>query len=205
MNRKPFAGTALALLCTVAVADPELRFSGKTVQDPKTGLTILGEEKDRAIAVTSLRDHYSLILPWTEDWRFTVGRSPLLKGASGLVNLTLSVEECDETARQHLETVQRQLAESGRLKGVEKSEIVTFRKEPVLLIVLDAAAASGSAEFKGVKMIHLHAAERVGRLVYVLHLSSVIPAEVAASFDEKPLLNFATLGFRADFMRDEKP
>ena len=205
MTRKLFAAAALAALCTVARAGQEFRFDGKTVQDPKTGFTVLGEKKDGIIAATSARDHYGLILPWVDEgWTFTVGDSPLLKGAGGLFNLTLSVEECDETAERHLKTVQQRLAEAGRMKGVEKSEIVTFGKEPVLRMRVDAATASGRTEFRGVKMIHLHAAERSGRFVYVLHLSRVIPAEEAASFDEKPLLSFATVGFRADFMRDEK-
>lgn len=202
MTPKLLAAAALLVLGTPAHAGQEVRFSGEMVQDSKTGFTVLGEKKDGIIAVTSAAHHYSLALPWTEDWAFTQGEAPLLKGASGLYNLTLSVEECDESAEQHLKTVQARLAESGRMKGVEKSELVSFKKEPVLRILVDAATASGKREFQGVKMIHLHSAERVGRLVYVLHLSRVIPAEEVASFDDRRMLSFATVGFRSDFMRE---
>jgi len=201
MIRRLLATAALASLCTVARAGQQFRFHGEMIQDDRTGLTVIGEEKDRIVAVTSARHHYSLVLPWTEDWRFDVADAPLLKGTSGLLNLTLSVEECDESAKSHLRTLQARLAEGGRLKGVEKSEIISHRGEPVLRLVIDAAAASGKREFRGVKMVHLHAAERVGRLVYVLHLSRVIPADEAAQFDGRPLLSFATVGFRADFLR----
>lgn len=204
MHRKLLAAAALAALCTAARAGQELRFSGEMVQEPKSGFTVLGEKKDGIIAVTSAGHHYSLVLPWAGDWTFTLDDSPLLKGTSGLFNLTLSVEETGETPARYLRTVQARLADSGRMKGVEANEIVTFRKEPVLRIMVDAAGASGRSEFRGVKMIHLHAAERVGRLVYVLHLSRVIPAEEVGKFDDKLLLSFATVGFRTDFMRDGK-
>jgi hypothetical protein len=203
MTRPLLAAAALLTLCTAARADQELRFRGEMVQEPKTGFTVLGEKKDGIIAVTSAAYHYSLVLPWQEEWTFTVGDSPLLKGSSGLVNLTLSVEECDESPEDHLRTVKARLADSGRMKGVERSEIVTFKKEPVLRMMVDAAQASGKREFRGVKMIHLHSVERVGRLVYVLHLSRVIPAEEVAKFDDKLMLSFATVGFRSDFMRGE--
>lgn len=196
---------ALVTLCTAARAGVEIRFSGEAVQESKSGFTVLGEPKEHVVAVSSARDHYSLILPWTEDWIFTLDDAPLLKGQSGLFNLTLSVEECDESPERHLRALQARLGQSGLLKGVEKSEIVTYKKEPVLRLVVDAEGASGRSEFRGVKLLHLHAVERVGRRCYVQHLSRVIPAEQAKSFDDKLLLSLVTVGFRADFMRGDRP
>lgn len=204
MIRQLLAAAALASLCTVARADQEQRFTGDMIQDERSGWTVVGEKKDGIVAVTSAQHHYSLLLPWTDDWSFTQGESPLLKGTSGLVNVTLSVEESDEPPARYLRALQARLTGSGRMKGVEKSELLEHRKEPVLRMMVDAAAASGSEEFRGVKLIHLHAAERVGGVVYVLHLSRVIPADEARTFDDKLLLSFATVGFRADFMREER-
>ena len=197
--------TLLAALCGSARAGVEYRFTGELIQDPRTGFTVIGEKKDGIVAVTSARHHYSLVLPWGDDWKLTADEDgALLKGTSGLVNLTLSVAESDEPPERFLRSLQARLKDSGQLKGVEKSEVVTFRKEPVLRILVDAEAASGRREFRGVKMVHVHAAERVGNVVYLLHLSRVIPAEEARAFDDKLLLSFATVGFRADFMREPK-
>lgn len=201
MTHKLAAAATLAALCAVARAG-EHRFTGETIQDGRTGLAVVGEKKDGIVSVTSTRHHYSLLLPWATDWEFTEDDSALLKGTSGMVTLTLSEEESAETPERHLRTLQARLGGSGRLKGVEKSEIVTFKKEPVLRILVDAEGASGKAEFRGMKLLHLHSAKRCGRLVYVLHLALVIPADEAKGYDDKLLRSFATVGFRADYLRE---
>jgi hypothetical protein len=203
LTRKHLVAAAIALLCTVARAGSEYRFKGETIEDHRDGFTVVGKKDDGLLAVASNQLHYILMLPFAEDWTFTTGEPALLKGNSGLTNLTLSVEACAETPEQHLRTLQAALAKSGDLKGVEKSEVVTFRDEPVLRVVMDGEVASGKHELHGVKMVHFYTAKRWGRVVYVLHLSRVIPAKEVSAFDEKPLLSFVTLGFRVDFMREE--
>jgi hypothetical protein len=203
MRSKLPAAVALALLCAHAGAGEPHRFKGKMVQDGKTGLTIMGEQKDGIVIVTSLRHHYSLVLPWGVDWTLTEDDGALLKGSAGLVNLTLSAEESDESPERQLQGVKARLAEPGRVKGLEKLELITHRKEPVLRNVVDGEKASGSRDFRGVKVLNLFAAKRWGKVAYLLHLSRVIPSREAASFEEKALLNYATAGFQVDFMRDE--
>jgi hypothetical protein len=203
MRTKLPAAVALALLCAHAGAGEPHHFKGKMVQDGKTGLTVMGEKKDGIVIVTSLRYHYSLVLPWGADWTLTEDDGALLKGNAGLVNLTLSAEESDESPERQLQGVKARLAEPGRVKGLEKIELITHRKEPVLRNVVDGEKASGSRDFRGVKVLNLFAAKRWGKVAYLLHLSRVIPSGEAASFDEKALLNYATVGFQVDFMRDE--
>jgi hypothetical protein len=201
MNQKLVAAATLAALCAVARAG-EHRFTGETIQDGGTGFAVVGEKKDGIVSVTSARHHYSLLLPWATDWTFTEDDSALLKGTSGMVTLTLSEEESEATPERHLRTLQSRLSGSGRLKGVEKSEIVTFKREPILRILVDAEGASGRPEFRGMKLLHLHSAKRFGKLVYVLHLALVIPADEAKGYDDKLLRSLATVGFRADYLRD---
>lgn len=203
MRSKLFA-VVVALLCASASASGgrEHRFTGKMIQYGETGLTVMGEEKEKIIVVSSLRHHYSLVLPYGVDWVVSEDDDPLLKGNSGLVNVTLSAEETDESPERHLQGVKARLSEPGRIKGLEKLELVTYRKEPVLRNVVDGEKASGSREFRGVKILNVFTAKRWGKVVYLLHLSRVIPAADAASTDEKPFMNFATVGFQVDFMRD---
>lgn len=199
MTRTLLAAAVLSLLCGSALAGEEYRFHGEPVQDASSGLTILGAKERGLVAVTSARHHYSLVLPYGEDWSFSVEEGALLKGRSGLLNVTLSEETADGSPDRTLAGVKERLSEPGRVKGLEKMELTAFKKEPVLRSVVDAHAATGSDEFRGVKLFHVFGAKRAGKGAYLLHLSRVVPAAEAAAFDVKPLLSLVTTGFRVDF------
>ena len=187
-----------------AGAERKLSFTGKLVEEKKDGITIVGEKDKGLLAITSARFHYALILPYAENWVFTLGDSDLLKGNAGLVNLTLSAFNTDMTPGQYLEGQKKGLREPGRVKGLEKIEVMQFKNEPVLRNVVDAEIASGSEGFRGVKMINFFTAKRWGKVLYVLHLSRVLPPKDRKTFNEKMFLNMATAGFHVDFMRDEE-
>ncbi len=187
---------------TTASADENIYFKGKLVQDKRDGITITGEKEQGLIAITSLHFHYALILPYAEDWVFTLAEDSLLKGRSGRVNLTLSAEKSSETPEQHLKQRRKELLENKAVKGVEKMEIVEFKGMPVLREVQDGAAASGDRSFHGVKMYHFFAAKRWKEDLFVIHLSRVVaPGE---TFNEKQYLGMVTAGFNMDFMREGK-
>jgi hypothetical protein len=206
MTHKLLAAAALTLLCGSALAGQEVRFHGEPIQDAPSGLTVLGAKERGLVAVTSARHHYSLVLPYGEDWTFSVDEGALLKGSSGLLNVTLSEETADGSPERTLLGVKERLSEPGRVKGLEEVELTAFKKEPVLRTVVDARAATGADEFRGVKLFHVFGAKRSGKGAYLLHLSRVVPAAEAAAFDVKPLLSLVTTGFRVDFQQgDAKP
>lgn len=204
------AGALLLVVMLVALhaaqavgAERTLRFTGKTVQEEAGGITILGRKDRGLLAVTSTRFHYALILPYAENWVFTLDDSSLLRGNSGLVNLTLSAFETDKKPAQFLEGYKKRLEQSERVKGVEKSEIITVNNEPVFRNVVDGEIVGGSAEFRGVKIVHFFGAKRRDSVIYLLHLSRVVPPKERESFKEKTFLDMVTAGFQVDFMKDE--
>lgn len=180
-----------------------LRFTGKTVQEEAAGITILGKKDKGLLAVTSSRFHYSLILPYAEDWVFILDDSSLLRGNSGLINLTLSAVETDKKPAQFLEGYRKRLEQSERVKGMEKSEIITVNNDPVFRNVIDGEIAGGSAEFRGIKMVHFFGAKRRDSVMYLLHLSRVVPPTERETFTEKTFLDMVTAGFQVDFMKEE--
>jgi len=196
-----FAAFAGVLLLAMAAGSAEtIRFTGSMVQDKRDGITIVGEKDSGLIAVTSLRFHYALMLPYAEDWTFTREQGSLLRGTAGPVNLTLSAERNNETPARHLERHKKDILSNPAAKGIGRIEVVTFKDEPVLREVQDGEAASGDARFRGVKVHHFFAAKRWEKDLYVLHLSKVVgPGD---RLDEKLFLNMVTKGFNVDFMRE---
>jgi hypothetical protein len=196
------AFVAVLLLVTAAEAAEKIRFTGSMVQDKRDGITIIGEKDSGLIAVTSLHFHYALMLPYAEDWTFTLEQGSLLRGNAGPVNLTLSAERNDETPGQHLERHKKDILSNPAAKGIGKIEVVTFKNEPVLWEVQDGEAASGDKAFRGVKIHHFFTAKRWEKDLYVLHLSKVVgPRD---TLDEKLFLNMVTKGFNVDFMREKE-
>lgn len=170
----------------------------------RDGITIIGDKDKKFIALTSLRHHYALVLPYTEDWVFTNGTDSLLRGNAGVINLTLTVEKTVETPQQHLETHRQAIRANPANKGIEKLEMITFKGEPVLTEIQDGAAASGNRTFQGVQVHHFFAAKNWKGALYVLHLSQVVSPKDQKSFDESMLLSMVTRGFSVDFMREEE-
>ena len=203
--------TAILLVVLVALhaapgagAERKIYFTGKLVEEQGDGITIVGEKDKGLLAISSARFHYALILPYAENWVFTLGDSDLLRGNAGLVNLTLSAFKTDKTPGQYLEGQKKWLREPGRVKGLEKIEVMQFKNEPVLRNVVDGEVAGGSEGFRDVKMINFFTAKRWGEILYVLHLSRVLPPKDRKTFDETMFLNMITAGFHVDFMRDEE-
>ncbi len=190
------------LATAVARADENIYFKGRLVQDKRDGITIAGDKDKGLIAITSLRFHYSLVLPYAEDWVFTLEGGSLLKGHSGLINLTLSADRNDETPEQYLKTHKRLLLANPAVKGVEKMEMVAYKEEPVLREIQDGEAASGDKKFRGVRVYHFFTAKRWKRDLFLLHLSKVVPPK--ETFNEKQYLGLVTMGFGVDFMREGK-
>lgn len=189
-------------LAACAPATGTISFTGLTVRDERDGITIAGDEEKGLIAITSMSHHYGLVLPYAEDWLFTLEEGCLLKGNSGRINLTLTAERRQETPEQHLKALQKELLANPAAKGVEKADVIEYKGEPVLREIQDGAAVSGDKSFRGVKIYHFFATKRWKQDLFVLHLSKVVAN--GETFNEKKYLGMVTAGFSMDFMRKKE-
>jgi hypothetical protein len=176
------------------------RYTGVDIGgDNAYGLTVMPDDEKTILAVTSSKYHYSLILPYTEQWSFDWSDAPKLTGNSGLYNLSVVIYQTDKSSREFLKEHKAWLEEPGRVPGLVKAEMLKHRGERVLRTVIDLAKVGGGA-FKGKTQHNYFNTRKHGDLVYYEHLSKIVEQKEAPLF-QKVALDCVTVGFSADFMR----
>lgn len=196
------AVTAVLFFALAARAAEPIRFTGRNVDVPESGITIIGKKDLGVIGVCNQPLHYILFAPYAEDWTFWQEPGFLLRGNAGKVNLTLSAERNKETPTQRLERQKKDVERRQTAMGIQNIELVTHKDEPILRYGQDAATVTGHAGFKGVKIHHFFAAKRRGDFMYIIHLSKVVGPE--GTLDENEFRKMVTVGFHVDFMLDSK-
>jgi hypothetical protein len=190
------------LLAACAPTTRTISFTGLTARDEQDGIMITGDEEKGIIALANQSMHYGLVLPYAEDWVFTLEEGSLLKGRSGRINLRLTAERNQKTPEQYLKDRKKEFLANPRVKGVEKLDVILYKGEPVLREVQDGATASGDQALRGVKIYHFFTAKRWEQDLFVLHLSRAIA--LGETFKEKQYLGMVTAGFNVEFMREKK-
>ena len=197
---------ALAALVLVLAApgpgvakEKALRFKGELVTDEALGITVDADPAKTLVVVLSPRHRYGLVLPFAEDWEFFQEGQALLRGHSGLVNLTLAAFETDEKPEAHLQEKRKLLEAPPAGKGITRMEMVSFKGQQVLRNEVDGG--SFSSEFRGVTIVHYFVAKAAQGVLYELHLSVVVDPKKRAAFDDKAWLQYAVVGFNVGDLR----
>jgi hypothetical protein len=197
MRTIALAGLAvLALLPGVGAGkDRPLRFRGEFAVDEKLGIAVNASDDKRAIIVLSEPYGYSVILPYAEDWEFFREKGALIRGHSGLVNLTVAAYETKEKPEALLAERKRQLETTKAGTGIKRMEIVSFKGRQVLRNEVDGGAFA--PEFRGTTVVHYFGAKGEKGVVYELHLSVVVDPKKRERFDDRAWLQYVALGFNA--------
>ncbi len=145
------------------------------------------------VAVLSERYRYGLILPYAKDWTFFREEHALLRGNSGVWNLTLAAWETDEKPADHLAEKEKLLRTTPAGKGITKMETRSWKGEQVLRNEVDAGAFDKN--FRGVTVVHYIVAKSAKGVLYELHLSVVVDPRKPAAFVDKDWMNYAAVGF----------
>ena len=181
---RPEVGEAMAILASVrferrsdggfppTAKEKSLRFKGDVVVDDALGISVAPDEKKKVIGVLSSRYRYMLLLPYAEDWEFFREGQALLRGNSGLVNLTVSAYETDEKPEAHLAEKRQLLETTPAGRGITKMETVSFKGQQVLRNEVDGG--SYSSKFRGVTVVHYFVAKAAKGVLYELHLSVTV-------------------------------
>lgn len=186
---------ALVLVPALATAKEKVvRFRGAYVVDEDLGISVAGDEKEKLVAVLSPRYRYGLVLPYAKDWEFSREEHALLRGHSGLWNLTLAAWKTDEKPEDHLAEKKKLLETTPAGKGVKKLEVVPWKGARVLRDEVDGGAFD--PKFKGVTVVHYFATKAAKGVLYELHLSVVVDPKHRDAFVDRDWMNYAAVGFR---------
>jgi len=199
MNTKWLPLLLLAGVAACASGPTQIAYRGGEVIDDPTGIIVKSDDDKKIIAVTSWNDHYALILPYRTDWKFTVERGKRLRGNGGPMNVTLMMERYQITPEDEIKYIRNHLTSDKHPMPPDKTEVLKVNGEPVLRTEINAERIDKA--FKGVKHINYYSAKTWKGMLYTLHVSQVVGAEEAKTFNEGPLRAYVTKGFSVEFMR----
>lgn len=195
--------TALALtFVLLSGCAYNVSFKGEALKERKSGINVTPDDARKIIAVTSSRNNYSLILPYSEEWLFTWREGYLLIGKAGNINADLLAVSSKDSPRQYLEDLRRKMTESDSLMGLESAEIIPHRGQYVLVAVMDGEEALVSERYNGLKHLNVFTVRKWRSSLYLLHLSISVPPDSASQQTREQFLDFATAGFSVSYMRD---
>jgi hypothetical protein len=189
--------------CAAASADETIYFRGKSFQDKRDGIQVIRPESpagDEFFTISSSRFHYFLVLPYADEWKFTLDDTSMLRGTSGAFNVTLSAREGEETPEQVLKKHKSYILSNPNIKGIKEIDIIEQGGVFVLRDTQDAEALSGLKDLRGVEVRHFFVAKKWKKELFLLHLSKRV--SLGEAFPEPKYLFMLTDGFRVDFMRE---
>lgn len=181
-----------------------IAFRGDNLTERESGINVTAGEDGDIIAVSSNRHHYSLVLPYSDGWDFSWKEGYLLTGSAGPVNVVLRATVSEDSPLEHLSLLRKMLKKPGAVPGLESARIVKHRGDMVLITVVDGAEAAGSEALNGVKHLNVFSVRKWKNLLYRLNISTPYVKGKGDSELRAEILDYATAGFSASYMRDHK-
>jgi len=177
-------------------------FRGENLTEREAGINVTAGEDGNIIAVSSNRNHYSLVLPYSTGWEFSWKEGYLLVGSAGPVNVVLRATVSEDSPVEHLSMLRSMLKQPGAVPGLESARIIKHRGEMVLVTVVDGARATDSKALDGVKHLNVFSVRKWKNLLYRLNISMPYVKGKGDSELRGEILDYATAGFSASYMRD---
>ena len=189
------AALSFVIACN-AIANEPIRFEGRKVTDPVGEYQITGMGKHDAVVYVDLKNHFSLVLPYSEAWEFW--RNPAqLTAHAGLYNVSVEMlPDQSATDQEYLETVASALLSKKDANGTETAKVREAGGRPVLGIIADAEALAKEPRFKGIKQ-YSFITSRVSKGVRFRYQLSLLDAENKGSAAASSLLKYVVNGFQA--------
>lgn len=192
----------MAVVAGYAAPPAEICYKGSEIFNPETGIYITG--KGNLLALSNGRLHYSLILPYSEDWVFNTEEACHLKGNSGPLNMDVQILiETDLSPEEQITQLKEYLVSDKNPVTPSKIDLITHQGDVVLRTEVDGAKIN--AVFQGVKHINFYCSKKSGGDLYKLHFSKVVRANRSDPVADEKMLDFVTAGFSVDFQREQEP
>lgn len=181
-----------------------IAFQGEDLIERESGINVTAGENGDIIAVSSNRNHFSLVLPYSDGWEFSWKEGYLLIGKAGPVSVVLRATVSDESALEHLGNLRGLLRQPGAVPGLESVRVIKHRGDMVLVTVVDGAKATESKALDGVKQLNVFSVRKWKNLLYRLNISTPYVKGKGERELRDEILDYATAGFSASYMRDHK-
>jgi hypothetical protein len=196
---------ALVLLLALAACSPNrIAYRGENLTERESGINVTSDADGNVIAVSSKRHHYSLVLPYSDKWDFSWKEGYLLIGSAGPVNVVLRATVTGDSPETHLKMLKGMLQRRGAVPGLESARMVKYRGDLVLVTVVDGAKATDSVALDGVKHLNVFSVRKWKNLLYRLNISTPFVKGKGERELRSEILDYATAGFSASYMRDHK-
>jgi len=199
-----FAFVVFLLMVLSGCSPNRAAFRGYDLIERETGINVTVGSGEEIIAVSNTRHHYSIILPYSDEWDFSWKEGYLLIGKSGSVNVVLRATVSDHSPEEHLWLLKETLEQPGAVPGLESAKMVLYRGEKVLVTIVDGARATDTEALDGVKHLNVFSVRKWKNLLYRLNLSVPYINGAGAAELRKEFLDYVTAGFSVSYMRDHK-
>lgn len=194
---------AIALGLVLAACSPhKVAYRGHNLIERESGINVTAIKESGIVAVTSSRYHYSIILPYFDEWDFSWKSGQLLSGKSGGVNLNLTAIRSEDSPSAHLKKLRKVMSGPGVIPGMESMRLIRHNGERVLVTVVDGAKATDAEALSGVKHLNIFSLRKRKDVLYMLHLSTPYMEADGAKGLREEFLDYVTSGFDVNYMRD---
>jgi len=195
----------LALLLFMSACSPNrAAYRGESLTERESGINVTSDADGNIISVSSNRNHFSLILPYSDKWDFSWKEGYLLIGSAGPVNVVLRATVTEDSPVAHLKMLREMLIRPGAVAGLESARLVKHRGDIVLVTVVDGARATDSETLEGVKQLNVFSVRKWKNILYRLNISTPFIKGKGEKELRSEILDYATAGFSASYMRDHK-
>ena len=191
--------TLTLALGVAAEAKPrQLEFHGKQLYERKTGLTVIPDEIQEHVIVSSRRHHFWVVLPYSESWILETGKKVPLVARDDSYSVSVSiVRRKEEDPAEHLARLLEELQASKHTE-VREGVLLHSHGRPVLRYQARDADPGDASPWHW----HYRSVAPQGGHWYVLELSFPSAGELADAVDVERVLDILGAGFGADFQLD---
>lgn len=181
----------------------KIKFKEKTVMDEDTGTTITTDENKSIMAISSLKYHFVIILPYYNNWEVEVdGKQYILFAHHERMNVSLDIfQNKHKKKSKYLKEFKKRLLKNKKKLGIEELKIIKHRKDSILVTVVDVYTLTNNEDFKGIKQINYFSTKSYRDERFSLHIS-IIQTDPKIELNNKEILDFITVGFNIDFERN---
>ena len=185
---------ALVVAATASASGP-IRFHGQMITGANGDFQITPMGKNDAVVYVDMKRHFSVVLPYSEEWVFDRDSPDRVTAHAGMLNL--SVEMFPNTSasdRAYLEAVASSLLASKDVNGTVTAKIQDAAGQPVVAVLADAEIVTKDPRFRGIKHYSFFATRVMGGIRFKYHLS-VVDQEAKITESANSLLRYVVRGF----------
>jgi hypothetical protein len=192
--RSPCIAFALVVAATVSASEP-IRFHGQKITGADGDFQITPMGKNDAVVYVDLKRHFSVVLPYSEEWVFDRDSPDRVAAHAGTLNLSVEMfPNTSDNDRAYLESVASALLASKDVNGTTTAKVQDAAGQPVIGVIADAEIVTKDSRFRGIKQYSFIATRVSEGIRFKYHLS-ILDQEAKGTKSASSLLQYVVKGF----------